>query len=238
MEAIVLAGGLGTRLQPVIPGIPKPMAPVSGKPFLHYILKWLDDNPVSRVILSVGYKWEVIYREFGNRFGSMELVYSVEDSPLGTGGAIALAMNKLSEDQFFIINGDTLFNAGLDQLLAFHQEGAFDLSILLKPMKNFDRYGTVGIDEHHKINRFNEKSPRKEGLINGGIYLANRKIETCFPAAKAFSFEKEFMETKLKELSFGGLVNDSYFIDIGIPEDYLKAQTDLARIDNRHNFSG
>ncbi|MGV8092809.1 MAG: nucleotidyltransferase family protein [Mangrovibacterium sp.] len=227
MEAIVLAGGLGTRLQPVISGIPKPMAPVADKPFLHYILKWLEHNQISRIILSVGYRWDAIYREFGDRFNDKELVYSVEDSPLGTGGAIALAMNRLTEDQFFIVNGDTLFKSDLSQLSIFHRQGAYDLSILLKPMKNFDRYGTVAINERNQITGFKEKGPQKEGLINGGIYLANREIETYFPSEKAFSFEKAFLETKLKELSFGGLVSDSYFIDIGIPADYLKAQSDL-----------
>ena len=227
MEAIILAGGLGTRLQPVISQIPKPMAPVSGKPFLQHILQWLDGNHISRVILSVGHKWEVIHHFFGNHFQGIDLVYSVEDSPLGTGGAIALAMEKLTNDSFFIINGDTFFNSGLDELIVFHRDGTFDLSILLKPMKDFDRYGTVEVNKQNRITAFNEKAPRKEGLINGGIYLANRSISAHFPPVRVFSFEKDFLEAKCSELSFGGLISDHYFVDIGIPSDYQKAQADL-----------
>ncbi|MDD4192748.1 MAG: nucleotidyltransferase family protein [Mangrovibacterium sp.] len=225
MEAIVLAGGRGTRLRPVVEGIPKPMAPVSGKPFLAYVLGWLAQNGISRVILSVGYRWEVIFAAFGTRFQGMELVYSVEDTPLGTGGAIALAMGRLRGDPFFIVNGDTFFDVSLGGLLLFHQ--SFDLSILLKPMKNFDRYGTVTVNAQNRIVAFHEKAPREDGLINGGIYLANRRIEDHFPAESPFSFEKAFLEKNVHALTFGGLVSDRYFIDIGIPADYLRAQSGL-----------
>jgi len=230
MEAIVLAGGLGSRLRPVVSGIPKPMAPISNTPFLYYILKWLEYNQVSRIILSVGYQWEVISKTFGNRFNDRELIYSVEDSPLGTGGAIALAMDKLIGDSFFIINGDTLFKSDLSQLFVFHRLGAFDLSILLKPMKHVDRYGTVEVNDHNRVTAFNEKKSQSEGLINGGIYLAGKQIRKHFPATQAFSFEKEFLETKLDELAFGGLISNSYFIDIGIPSDYMKAQIELPNL--------
>lgn len=231
MEAIVLAGGLGTRLQPVISGIPKPMAPVSGKPFLYYVLKWLETNQISRIILSVGYQWKTIYQAFGDRFNDMELVYSVEDTPLGTGGAIARAMDHhLTGDLFFIVNGDTLFHTCLSEFFVFHRTGAFDLSILLKPMKNVDRYGTVTVSEKNRITAFHEKSPRNAGLINGGIYLANRNIETRFPSGKIFSFEKAFLEKRLNDLLIGGLVSDSYFIDIGIPEDYFRARSGLPNL--------
>ncbi|MDD4193039.1 MAG: nucleotidyltransferase family protein [Mangrovibacterium sp.] len=227
MEAIVLAGGLGSRLRSVVSGIPKPMAPVSDKPFLYYILKWLESNQVSRIILSVGYRWEMIYDTFGERFHDRELIYSVEDAPLGTGGAIALAMEKLTGDCFFIVNGDTLFKSDLSRLFVFHRRGAFDLSMLLKPMNDFDRYGTVELNDEHRITRFHEKKPQKTGLINGGIYLAGKQIQAHFPPAQAFSFEKEFLETKQDELSFGGLVSNDYFIDIGIPSDYMKARNEL-----------
>lgn len=230
MEAIVLAGGLGSRLRPVISGIPKPMAPIADKPFLYYILKWLEYNQVSRIILSVGYQWEIIYNTFGDRFNDRELVYSVEDSPLGTGGAISFAMDKLTGDSFFIINGDTLFKSDLSQLFVFHHQGAFNLSILLKPMSHFDRYGTVELNTRNRITSFHEKRPRTEGLINGGVYLADKQIKKHFPAAQAFSFEKEFLETKLDELAFGGLIANDYFIDIGIPSDYRKARIELPNL--------
>ena len=230
MEAIVLAGGLGTRLQSVISEIPKPMAPINEKPFLYYILQWLEKNGISRVILSVGYKWEVIYQEFGDRFNQLELIYSVENEPLGTGGAIALAMQKLKGDQFFIINGDTFFNVKLNDLLQFHKKHQFDFSIVLKTMHDFDRYGTVEVDEHGTITGFQEKAPKKNGLINGGIYLASQSIQQYFPNQEKFSFEKEFMEKAVEDLAFGGFITDRYFIDIGIPEDYQKAQLELPEL--------
>jgi D-glycero-alpha-D-manno-heptose 1-phosphate guanylyltransferase len=231
MEAIVLAGGLGTRLQSVIIDRPKPMAPIGEYPFLYYILKWLKKNGITRVILSVGYKWESIQKEFGENFNSMDLVYSIEDSPLGTGGAISLAMKKLFHNQFFIINGDTYFDIKLDDFLFFHQSGRFDFSIGLKPMKNFERYGTVEIDEKKNVIHFNEKIPKKDGLINGGLYVANQSISKCFPTTNKFSFENDFIQKMPKELSFGGLIKDNYFIDIGIPEDYSRAQLELPKYD-------
>lgn len=230
MEAIVLAGGLGTRLQSVITDMPKPMAPIGDYSFLFYILKWLEKNEITRVILSVGYKWESIQKEFGENFNSMDLVYSIEDSPLGTGGAIALAMKKLLENQFFIINGDTYFDIRLNDFFIFHESGGFDFSIGLKPMKNFERYGTVELDENKKIIRFKEKLPKKEGLINGGVYWANQSISKYFPTTEKFSFENDFIEKMQEQLSFGGLIKDDYFIDIGIPEDYSRAQLELPKM--------
>ncbi len=231
MEAIVLAGGLGTRLQPVISDIPKPMAPVAGKPFLQYLLGWLQSNMISRVILAVGYKWEMIHKTLGDRFDKTELSYSIEDMALGTGGALKQAMGQLKGEKFFIVNGDTFCKICLSRLFAFHQSGNFDLSMLLKPMPDAGRYGIVTINDRLRITGFSEKQPGSAGLINAGIYIANNHIEQYFPHKKAFSFEKEFLETQLHRLSFGGLVSDSYFIDIGVPEDYQRAQTEFLSLD-------
>lgn len=230
MEAIVLAGGLGTRLKTVISEIPKPMAPIGKQPFLFYIFKWLEKHGINRVVLSVGYKWEIIYNEFNDKFNSMELIYSVENYPLGTGGAIALAMTKLKGEEFFIINGDTYFDLNLSNLMSFHKAGKFDFSVALKPMQNFDRYGTVEINEQNRITSFEEKTQKKEGVINGGIYLANTYIKQYFPIAEKFSFENDFMKNNLDKLKFGGCVSEDYFIDIGIPEDYQKAQKSLIKV--------
>ena len=230
MEAIILAGGMGTRLRSVITNIPKPMAPIGGNPFLFYILKWLKKNKITRVILAVGYKRESIKKEFGENFHSIDLVYSIEDTPLGTGGAIALAMEKLKGDQFFILNGDTFFDIKLDDFLNFHQTDGFDFSIGLKPMKNFERYGSIKLDKNKKIVRFDEKLPKNKGLINGGVYFANQSIRKHFPTSEKFSFEIDFMEKMVTELSFGGFINDNYFIDIGIPEDYARAQIELLKL--------
>ena len=117
LEAIVLAGGLGTRLKSVVSNVPKPMAPIGDKPFLEYILKYLKKNGITRAILSVGYKSEIIEEYFGNNFEGIDLVYSVEKEPLGTGGAIKKAMSKVKSNQVYIINGDTFFDINLKSLI-------------------------------------------------------------------------------------------------------------------------
>ncbi len=225
MEAIVLAGGLGTRLQSVISDVPKPMAPIGDKPFLEYILKYLKKNSISKVILSVGYKWEIIQEYFGNNFDGIELVYSVEDAPLGTGGAIKKAMSKVTNDKVYIINGDTFFNVNLNKLELVNNS---KLVLSLKNMQDFDRYGCVESNENNLVTKFTEKSYRKVGNINGGIYLASKDIFDDFDLETVFSFE-EFMEHNLEKLNISSMVFDNYFIDIGIPQDYEKAQKEIKK---------
>jgi D-glycero-alpha-D-manno-heptose 1-phosphate guanylyltransferase len=225
MEAIVLAGGFGTRLQSVISEVPKPMAPVNEKPFLKFILKYLQKNGVTRVVLSVGYKWEIIERYFGNRFDKMELVYSVEDELLGTGGAIKKALSLVKSNNVFIINGDTFFNIKLSSL-SLKENSLLQLS--LKKMYNFNRYGSVKVDESGRVVNFDEKSFKKEGNINGGVYLLNTKIFENFNLPLKFSFE-EFMEKNYNTLNISAKVFKDYFVDIGIPEDYEKAQNEIKK---------
>ncbi len=223
MEAIVLAGGLGTRLQSVVSDVPKPMASIEDKPFLEYILKYLKKNDISRVILSVGYKWEIIKEYFGDSFDGIELIYSVEDEPLGTGGAIKKAISKVTSNEVYIINGDTFFNVNLNKLELVNDS---KLMLSLKNMQDFDRYGCVESDENNLVTKFTEKSYRKVGNINGGIYLASKDIFDDFDLATVFSFE-EFMENNLQKLNISSMVFDNYFIDIGIPQDYEKAQKEI-----------
>ena len=226
MEAIVLAGGLGTRLQSVISDVPKPMAPIDDKPFLEKILKYLQKNGVTKVILSVGYKWETIKAYFGEKFEDIELVYSVEDEPLGTGGAIKKALNLCQEKEIYIINGDTFFDVNLNKL---NLKNNSKLILSLKVMKNFDRYGCVETNTDGFVTTFTEKEFREFGNINGGIYLMSRNIFDGYNLEKKFSFE-EFIQIKFKQLNISSRIFDKYFIDIGIPEDYQKAQIDLRNI--------
>ncbi|HIM74585.1 MAG TPA: D-glycero-D-manno-heptose 1-phosphate guanosyltransferase [Campylobacterales bacterium] len=223
MEAIVLAGGLGTRLQSVVSSVPKPMAPIGDKPFLEYILKYLKKNGVTKVILSVGYKWEIIKEYFGNSFNGLELIYSVENKPLGTGGAIKKAMSQVVNKKVYIINGDTFFNVNLNSLNLINNS---KLMLSLKNMQNFDRYGCVESDENNFITEFTEKVYRKTGNINGGVYLATKDIFDNFDLEAVFSFE-EFLQSNFKKLNISSLVFKNYFIDIGIPEDYKKAQKEI-----------
>jgi D-glycero-alpha-D-manno-heptose 1-phosphate guanylyltransferase len=225
VEAIVLAGGLGTRLKSVVSDLPKPMAPVGDKPFLEYIFRYLKKNSVDRVILSVGYKWDGIKAYFGDRFEGMELVYSIEDEPLGTGGAIKNAMQHVNGEFIFIINGDTFFDVPFESLRSvFQREDKLLLS--LKPMHHFDRYGCVESDEQGLLTAFTEKGYRENGNINGGIYLAAKNIFEGYRLEERFSFET-FMEENFRALKIRTSVFDTYFIDIGIPEDYTKAQSEL-----------
>jgi len=228
MEAVILAGGLGTRLKLVISDMPKPMAPIGNKPFLEYILHYLEKQGISRVILSVGYKHEAIEKYFGNKFYSVSVSYSIEDEPLGTGGGLKKAFEKVTEDNIFILNGDTFFNVDLHQLARIHISMDSDLTLALKPMKNFDRYGVV-ITDRHRVTGFAEKQYHEFGNINGGVYMAKAILFEGYPLSERFSFETDFMEKYIDRLNVNACISDNYFVDIGIPKDYNNAQNDLMR---------
>ncbi|CAA6805907.1 MAG: D-glycero-D-manno-heptose 1-phosphate guanosyltransferase [uncultured Sulfurovum sp.] len=223
MEAIILAGGLGTRLKSVVSDLPKPMAPIEEKPFLEYILHYLLKNKITRVILSVGYQWQSIKSYFGNNFREIELIYSIENEPLGTGGAIKKALEKINNQQCFILNGDTFFNVDL-QTLTLPSNSKIILS--LKKMHHFDRYGCVENNTQQKVSSFTEKVYRTEGNINGGVYLVNKNIFNDFDLESKFSFEA-FMQENFKKLGISVKIFEDYFIDIGIPDDYAKAQNEI-----------
>ncbi len=225
-QAIVLAGGLGTRLRSEIGEFPKPLAPINNEPFLTYVFKYLQKNGINKVVLSVGYKWELIKERYGHQWNDIVIEYAVEDKRLGTGGAIKLAMNQIDEDDFYVLNGDTLFDVNLLTLEEFHFRKQAQCSLALKTMFEVDRYGCVDIkfeDEKHsegKIIEFQEKQYRDKTIINGGIYCINKSILNEFPLSDIFSFESDYLEINtVKKAIFGKLFND-YFIDIGIPEDY------------------
>ena len=233
--AIVLAGGFGTRLQSVVKDIPKPMAPVAGKPFLEHLLQYLSQYGIEKSILSVGYKWETIKNYFGDSYGEMKLEYSVEDEPLGTGGAILKAVQSSDEEQFFVFNGDSFFNINLNNFNSKHQTLNSKLSLALKRMRNFDRYGVVRTDASNRIISFEEKKFYEEGDINGGIYILHRDLFSEMNLPERFSFEQDVMEKYFKELSFSGFSFEDYFIDIGIPEDYQRAQVELPNLLSTHD---
>jgi D-glycero-alpha-D-manno-heptose 1-phosphate guanylyltransferase len=229
MEAIVLAGGMGTRLRYAVADLPKPMAPVNGKPFLFHVLNWLKDFPVERIILSTGYKSESIVEYFGSSFCGIDVEYAVEEAPLGTGGAIRFAMQKCTGENILILNGDTFFPIELDKFLSFHNERKSKFSLALKPMKDFSRYGSVEC-KGDVIIRFNEKKFCSEGLINGGIYIINRKFFESIDLPEVFSVEKDVLEKNAGSGILRCMVSDKPFIDIGIPEDYKRAGDFLKEI--------
>ena len=228
-ECILLAGGKGTRLQSVVADVPKPMAPVAGKPFLTYLFQYLFKHGIGKAVLSVGYKHESITNAFGNQFKDISLVYVIEKEPFGTGGGIKMALQSCESEHVFIINGDTFFDVSLMDLYNQHIENGADLTIAVKYMENFDRYGCIDFDENEKITAFNEKQPRESGFINGGIYILKKSFLNALLLPEKFSFEAAVMEAHYDKANFQVYTGSStrYFIDIGIPKDYERAQIEF-----------
>ncbi|HEB9314997.1 TPA: nucleotidyltransferase family protein [Campylobacter coli] len=222
MQAIVLAGGLGTRLRSVVQDLPKPMAPINGEPFLAFVLEHLKKQGITEVILSVSYKYELIQEYFKDEFHGMRIRYNIEKELLGTGGAIKDAL-KLIKNEVYVLNGDTFFDIDLKKLVLSNSN---KICIALKQIQNFDRYGTVNIDKQGLVTSFEEKVFKKQGLINGGIYLLKKDIFDKFNLEKKFSFE-EFLQENYKSLKIQTQIFDDYFIDIGIPEDYRRFMDDI-----------
>lgn len=223
-EVIILAGGLGTRLRKVIGETPKPMAAVAGRPFLEHVLNYLRRFNFEHVILSVGYRWESIQSHFGDSFQGIKISYAIEKQPLGTGGAIKFAMEKCKGNQVMVLNGDTFFEVNLNDFYNSHNDSSADVSLVLRKVNQPDRYGTVSLNESHKVLQFIEK--RKglvTGLINGGVYLICRRAFESFKLPTKFSVEEEFFAIHLHSLKIQGFISDGYFIDIGVPKDYAKA---------------
>ena len=229
MEAIVLAGGLGTRLRPLISDIPKPMAPIDGRPFLEYIMEYLQYQGINRVIMSTGYKHGVIKSYFRNQYKGISIKYSVEDEPLGTGGAIKKALEFVSDDNVFILNGDTLFCVNFKKLYQSHINMNSDLTIALKILKNPDRFGIIET-LNNKIVNFKEKTTNRIGTINGGIYIIKTELLKTIQTPEKFSFERDFLEKYVNYFHFNAYNSEDYFIDIGIPKDYLIAQKELPKL--------
>ena len=220
MEAIILAGGFGTRLSTVVSDVPKPMAPIKGRPFLEYLLDDLNEKGINRIILAVGYKKEIIKSHFKEKYKNIDIVYSDEDIPLGTGGAIKKALTLTKDEDIFIINGDTFFDVDLKEMYQFQKKNSSKLTLAIKEMEKFDRYGSL-ILEGDKIIKFEEKKYVNKGYINGGIYLINKELLKK-EEKESFSFEKDILENESLKIEKYGYKSKGYFVDIGIPEDYYK----------------
>lgn len=236
-EVLILAGGRGTRLSGLISDLPKPMAPINGKPFLYHLMADLRNKGIEHFVLSVGYKHEIIKDYFGDEFMEAKISYAIEKEPLGTGGAIKHASHFCTENTFWVINGDTFVDINLESF--YHDCTNMDLSIALLEMNYIDRFGTVKTDGNYII-KFEEKKYVKRGLINAGLYLLSKSfIAKHFPQVSCFSFEKDIMEKIVKDINIGYYKSTSAFIDIGIPDDYFKAQklfTNKSQISDIFNF--
>ena len=226
-EAIILAGGLGTRLKATIPDLPKCMAPVNGRPFLFYVINYLRSQGIEKFIFSLGYKHEVIEAYLQIEFSTLDYQSLIEKEPLGTGGAILACCYKTSEKTVMVVNGDTIFKVDFEKAFTDHVKHDSDCTLLLKPMENFDRYGVVELNDDDSIKRFEEKKFYKNGLINGGVYILNTEKFLAEELPGKFSFEKDYLEKYFETRKIYGSVQDEYFIDIGIPEDYFRVQQEL-----------
>lgn len=232
-DIIILAGGLGTRLRGEISDLPKAMAPVNGRPFLEYLLNYINHAGFKRVILSTGFMSDVIEKHFRHQYKSLELVYSIEKEPLGTGGGIKMAVQKVRSPYFIVLNGDTFFPIDIQGFFQKHIEQLVNLTIALKEVEDASRYGLVDCDEVGKITAFKEKSSLiHSGLINGGIYIIKKKYFNKFSFPDKFSFEKDFLQANVNSGDFYCQVFPDYFLDIGIPDDYKRAQIELNGLDD------
>ena len=225
-EAIVLAGGEGRRLRAVVRDLPKPMADIAGRPFLWWLMARLNQQRFRRVILSVGYKSEAIQDYFGNGFEGMEISYSVESEPLGTGGAIRFALEQASEPQVVVLNGDTYTDVDLQDLMRGFESSKTDLAIAVTYLNDVARYGAIIIEEKsNTVVGFDEKQGSSAGYINAGVYCLRRDIFGKYLAPHKFSFERDFLPKQLAALNPVAFKGVRAFIDIGVPEDYAAAQT-------------
>lgn len=230
MQAVLLAGGFGTRLSSVVNDRPKPMALIGNKPFMEYVVHELSRHGISEIIFAVGYKGSMVEEYFkdGTDFGVTAL-YSYEEEPLGTAGAIKNAGRLVRGDSFLVLNADTFYQMDYSRVMAVMESGNLDLALVLREVADVSRYGEAVLEET-MLTGFNEKSEEaRPGTINGGIYLMKKALLLDIPSGKV-SLENEMIPKWMKaKKRLGGFVNDGYFIDIGVPEDYFKFQEDVKK---------
>lgn len=230
MQAILLAGGLGTRLRSVVSDRPKPMALIEDRPFMEYVVRGLARFGITDIIFAVGYKGSMVEEHFGDgtAFG-IRASYAYEEELLGTAGAIKNAGRFVTEDSFFVLNADTFYRIDYGRLVTIKEENGLDMALVLREVPDVSRYGAAVLDGV-MLTGFNEKAKEAgPGTINGGVYLMSRKLLDEIPAGKV-SLEHEMIPGWMKEgRRLGGFVNDGYFIDIGVPDDYFRFQEDVKK---------
>ena len=223
MRAIILAGGLGTRLRDAVPDVPKPLALVNGEPFLSLVMRNLLRNGVDEVILSIGHMGKMIREKFGDNFEGARITYSEESSPLGTGGALQRAAAMTKDKPAIALNGDTYLDIDHSAMMRAHLAGGSKITIALKNVADAKRFGNVDVEEGVVIS-FREKGGHAPGLINAGVYVVSPGLFDGFSKAPPFSFETDFLPERLAALRPGCFITQGDFIDIGTPEDYRRAQ--------------
>lgn len=228
MQAILLAGGLGTRLRTVVSDRPKPMALIEDKPFMEYVVRQLIQYGVTEIIFAVGYKGSMVedYFEDGSKWG-IQVSYAYEEELLGTAGAIKNAGKLVTEDSFFVLNADTFYQIDCNRFIKLREDLDLDMALVLRKVPDVSRYGQAVL-ENSRLTAFDEKvEEAREGTINGGFYLIKRALLDTIPEGKV-SLEHDMIPKWLLEgKKLGGMVNDGYFIDIGVPEDYYRFIDDV-----------
>jgi D-glycero-alpha-D-manno-heptose 1-phosphate guanylyltransferase len=222
-EAIILAGGLGTRLRGVVADRPKSLAPVAGRPFLAYLLDDLERHGFVSAVLAVSYQADQIVSACGERHGAMCLCYSREPTPAGTGGAIRLAFDQVRGEQAFVLNGDTYRSVPYAAMEEAAEREDADVVIGTCAVDDASRFGTVLV-ERGLVGGFAEKGRSGPGLVNAGVYLVRTRTLAGRSPAKAFSFETDILQRGIGRLRMAAVRVDGPFIDIGIPDDYARAQ--------------
>ena len=205
------------------------MAPVAGRPFLYYVINYLRSQGIERFIFSLGYKADYIKEFLETEFSTLNYRVAQEKEPLGTGGAILHSLAEAETENILVANGDTLFRIDLEAMESIHTKNSAECTIALKKMKDIDRYGMVQTDNDNRVVGFQEKKFYKEGFINGGNYLLNKSSFLNNDLPEKFSFEKDYLEKKISNGKIFGVVQEGYFIDIGIPGDYRRAQTEFTQ---------
>ena len=224
--AVVLVGGLGTRLQPVLPTTPKPLARVGNMPFLELLILQLRSQGVRHIVMCTGHLADQIEQEFGDGHAlDVVIDYSKETRPLGTAGAVKFAMRYVEQaSDFLVMNGDSFLELDFAKFLAFHRQRAGLVSIAVRKVSDAARYGTVQVAEGNRVAGFHEKTgSQAPGTINGGVYVFNRSALEYIPEGPS-SFEKDVLP-RLLDRGVYALEQHGIFIDIGTPEDYARAQT-------------
>jgi D-glycero-alpha-D-manno-heptose 1-phosphate guanylyltransferase len=226
MEALILAGGLGTRLRSVVADVPKVMAPIDGHPFLEILLHSLSRKGFQTVVLSIGYMADKVIAHFGDQFAGMSIKYVTESTPLGTGGALRGALAECVSDHVFVFNGDTFLDVEAS-MIEEHWKVRQRPLLVACTVPDTTRYGRLEITENSVTGILGKNIPGP-GPINAGCYVLPKNILNAFPTDTAFSFESEFLTKALSNQEFDLFITKGHFIDIGIPEDYSRAQKELA----------
>lgn len=227
--AIILAGGLGTRLRSTVPDLPKPMAPINERPFLEYQMDYWIKQGIKHFILSVGYQKEIIIKHFGSAYNGATVDYAIEETPLGTGGGLLVALDGIDANPLLVLNGDTFFEVDLEQMLSFHKSKNSLWTFALFKANEAGRYMGISLDENSQIISLQSGTDEIGRLANGGIYLINPSVvkNTGFKFGDKVSLEDGILASLTeKSIPLYGLEFNRKFIDIGVPDDYRRA-TDM-----------